>query len=207
MKVVEGRAPSPSRWSSPGSTKARTCRRNMSMGCARSASRGSPARNVPIARSRAWPISPSAIWPTVPAIAVAGCRRLTASPASCPNTRPRSCSRPLGIAFPRSKFAATRRRSRRRCRRDRLSGGAQGAGRRAGPQERCRRGDPQPQDGRRSARRIRPHVSSNVAAYDAAISLDGVLVEKMGKMGVEMIVGRQVAIPNGARWCWPASAA
>jgi acyl-CoA synthetase (NDP forming) len=29
----------------------------------------------------------------------------------------------------------------------------------------------------------------NVAAYDASISLDGVLVEKMGKMGVEMIVG------------------
>ncbi len=30
---------------------------------------------------------------------------------------------------------------------------------------------------------------ANVAAYDASISLDGVLVEKMGKMGVEMIVG------------------
>jgi acyl-CoA synthetase (NDP forming) len=29
----------------------------------------------------------------------------------------------------------------------------------------------------------------NVAAYDASIALDGVLVEKMGKMGMEMIVG------------------
>ena len=29
----------------------------------------------------------------------------------------------------------------------------------------------------------------NVAAYDASITLDGVLVEKMGKMGMEMIVG------------------
>lgn len=30
---------------------------------------------------------------------------------------------------------------------------------------------------------------ANVAAYDARIQLDGVLVEKMGKMGMEMIVG------------------
>lgn len=30
---------------------------------------------------------------------------------------------------------------------------------------------------------------ANVAAYDASITLDGVLVEKMGKMGTEMIVG------------------
>lgn len=30
---------------------------------------------------------------------------------------------------------------------------------------------------------------ANVAAYDAAITLDGVLVEKMGRMGTEMIVG------------------
>lgn len=30
---------------------------------------------------------------------------------------------------------------------------------------------------------------ANVAAYDASIALDGVLVEKMGKMGMEMIVG------------------
>jgi acetate---CoA ligase (ADP-forming) len=29
----------------------------------------------------------------------------------------------------------------------------------------------------------------NVAAYDATIALDGVLIEKMGKMGVELIVG------------------
>ncbi|MBO9497999.1 MAG: acetate--CoA ligase family protein [Novosphingobium sp.] len=32
-------------------------------------------------------------------------------------------------------------------------------------------------------------IFSNVSAYDAAIRLDGVLVEKMGTMGVEMIVG------------------
>jgi len=29
----------------------------------------------------------------------------------------------------------------------------------------------------------------NVAKYDASIALDGVLIEKMGKMGTEMIVG------------------
>ena len=32
-------------------------------------------------------------------------------------------------------------------------------------------------------------IHANVAAYDASISLDGVLVEKMGKRGTEMIVG------------------
>ena len=32
-------------------------------------------------------------------------------------------------------------------------------------------------------------IFTNVAAYDASIQLDGVLVEQMGKMGVEMIVG------------------
>ena len=32
-------------------------------------------------------------------------------------------------------------------------------------------------------------IYSNVAAYNASIQLDGVLVEKMGKMGLEMIVG------------------
>jgi len=36
----------------------------------------------------------------------------------------------------------------------------------------------------------------NVAAYDANIALDGVLVEKMGKMGVEMIVGAK----NDPEW-------
>src|SRR5690606_987446 len=32
-------------------------------------------------------------------------------------------------------------------------------------------------------------IHSNVAAYDSSIALDGVLIEAMGKMGVEMIVG------------------
>jgi acyl-CoA synthetase (NDP forming) len=36
----------------------------------------------------------------------------------------------------------------------------------------------------------------NVATYDAAIRLDGVLVEKMGRMGVEMIVGAK----NDPEW-------
>jgi acyl-CoA synthetase (NDP forming) len=36
----------------------------------------------------------------------------------------------------------------------------------------------------------------NVANYDAAIQLDGVLVEKMGRMGVEMIVGAK----NDPQW-------
>lgn len=36
----------------------------------------------------------------------------------------------------------------------------------------------------------------NVAAYDASIALDGVLVEKMGRMGVEMIVGAK----NDPEW-------
>jgi acyl-CoA synthetase (NDP forming) len=37
---------------------------------------------------------------------------------------------------------------------------------------------------------------ANVAAYNANIALDGVLVEKMGKMGVEMIVGAK----NDPEW-------
>jgi acyl-CoA synthetase (NDP forming) len=36
----------------------------------------------------------------------------------------------------------------------------------------------------------------NVASYDASIALDGVLVEKMGKMGAEMIVGAR----NDPEW-------
>lgn len=39
-------------------------------------------------------------------------------------------------------------------------------------------------------------MHANVAAYDAAIALDGVLVEKMGKRGVEMIVGAR----NDPEW-------
>jgi len=37
---------------------------------------------------------------------------------------------------------------------------------------------------------------ASVAAYDAAISLDGVLIEKMGARGVEMIVGAR----NDPEW-------
>ncbi len=37
---------------------------------------------------------------------------------------------------------------------------------------------------------------ANVAAYDASIALDGVLIEKMGTMGVEMIVGAK----NDPEW-------
>lgn len=37
---------------------------------------------------------------------------------------------------------------------------------------------------------------ANVEAYDASIALDGVLIEQMGKMGVEMIVGAK----NDAEW-------
>jgi acyl-CoA synthetase (NDP forming) len=40
----------------------------------------------------------------------------------------------------------------------------------------------------------RIHV--NVGAYDASIRLDGVLIEKMGRMGVEMIVGAK----NDPEW-------
>jgi acyl-CoA synthetase (NDP forming) len=39
-------------------------------------------------------------------------------------------------------------------------------------------------------------IRDNVAAYDAAIALDGVLIEKMGKRGVEMIVGAR----NDPEW-------
>ncbi|HEX8057578.1 MAG TPA: acetate--CoA ligase family protein [Novosphingobium sp.] len=46
---------------------------------------------------------------------------------------------------------------------------------------------------------VRPawhRIHANVAAYDVAIELDGVLVEKMGKGGVEMIVGAR----NDPEW-------
>lgn len=39
-------------------------------------------------------------------------------------------------------------------------------------------------------------IHANVGAYDASIRLDGVLIEKMGRMGVEMIVGAK----NDPQW-------
>ena len=39
-------------------------------------------------------------------------------------------------------------------------------------------------------------IYANVEAYDASIALDGVLIEAMGKMGVEMIVGAR----NDPEW-------
>ncbi|NKI99164.1 acetate--CoA ligase family protein [Novosphingobium sp. SG707] len=41
-----------------------------------------------------------------------------------------------------------------------------------------------------------PKMVANVAAYDASINLDGVLIEKMGKRGLEMIVGAK----NDPEW-------
>lgn len=41
-----------------------------------------------------------------------------------------------------------------------------------------------------------PKMFANVAAYDASINLDGVLIEKMGKRGLEMIVGAK----NDPEW-------
>lgn len=41
-----------------------------------------------------------------------------------------------------------------------------------------------------------PKMVANVAAYDAGIHLDGVLIEKMGKRGLEMIVGAK----NDPEW-------
>jgi acyl-CoA synthetase (NDP forming) len=41
-----------------------------------------------------------------------------------------------------------------------------------------------------------PKMFANVAAYDASIQLDGVLIEKMGKRGLEMIVGAK----NDPEW-------
>jgi len=41
-----------------------------------------------------------------------------------------------------------------------------------------------------------PKMMANVAAYDASINLDGVLIEKMGKRGLEMIVGAK----NDPEW-------
>lgn len=39
-------------------------------------------------------------------------------------------------------------------------------------------------------------IHANVSVYDAALVLDGVLIEKMGKRGVEMIVGAR----NAPEW-------
>ncbi len=65
---------------------------------------------------------------------------------------------PLGIPFPQSTVRRQCGRSCRCCRCPRLSGGDEGAGRCAGPQERCGRGDPQSQVRRRCARGLHPHV-------------------------------------------------
>jgi acyl-CoA synthetase (NDP forming) len=57
-----------------------------------------------------------------------------------------------------------------------------------------------------AAVRAAERIHDNVAAYSAAIRLDGVLIEAMGKRGLEMIVGAKND-PEWGRWCWPASAA
>ena len=113
----------------------------------------------------------------------------TRSAAWFPNTGPRRLLRPLGIHFPDSTFAINDGGGRRRGRRARLSGGDEGAGRRARPQERCRRGDPRPQVRRRGARGVRPGCTRTSPLTITSIALDGVLIERMGKMGTEMIVG------------------
>jgi acyl-CoA synthetase (NDP forming) len=47
-----------------------------------------------------------------------------------------------------------------------------------------------------SVRAAWDRIHANVAGYDASLSLDGVLIEKMGKRGVEMIVGAR----NDPEW-------
>jgi acyl-CoA synthetase (NDP forming) len=105
-----------------------------------------------------------------------------------PEYKAKALLRPLGLAFPESRFAATA---------DEAAAAADALGYPVVLKAQAAALGHKSDAGGvilnlRSADEVRAafeRMYANVAAYDAAIRLDGVLVEKMGQMGVEMIVG------------------
>jgi acyl-CoA synthetase (NDP forming) len=105
-----------------------------------------------------------------------------------PEYKAKELLRPLGIAFPESKFAASA---------DEAVQAAEAIGYPVVMKAQAAALGHKSDAGGvilnlRSADDVREafaRMYANVEAYDASIALDGVLVEKMGRMGVEMIVG------------------
>lgn len=127
-----------------------------------------------------------------PPLPVAG---LDAVSGVVPEYKAKELLRPLGIAFPESKFAATA---------DEAAVAADALGYPVVLKAQAAALGHKSDAGGvilnlKSADEVRAafdKMYANVAAYDAAIRLDGVLVEKMGAMGVEMIVGAK----NDPEW-------
>ena len=122
---------------------------------------------------------------TQPPLPIAG---LDAVSGVVPEYKAKDLLRPLGIAFPESEFAPTP---------DEAAAAAERIGYpvvlKAQAAALGHKSDAggvivniKSEDNLRAAF---DHIYGNVADYDPSIRLDGLLVEKMGKMGVEMIVG------------------
>ncbi|OYW44890.1 MAG: CoA-binding protein [Sphingomonadales bacterium 32-68-7] len=112
-----------------------------------------------------------------------------------PEYRAKALLKPLGIAFPESRFAASA---------DDAAAAAEAIGFPVVLKAQAAALGHKSDAGGvilnlRTADAVREafeRMHANVAAYDAAITLDGVLVEKMGRMGTEMIVGAK----NDPEW-------
>lgn len=122
---------------------------------------------------------------SLPPLAVAG---LDAVSGVVPEYKAKELLRPLGISFPESQFAATA---------DDAVAAAEAIGYPVVMKGQAAALGHKSDAGAvllnlKTADDVRAafdKMSTNVAAYDASIALDGVLVEKMGRMGTEMIVG------------------
>jgi acyl-CoA synthetase (NDP forming) len=122
---------------------------------------------------------------TQPPLPIAG---LDAVSGVVPEYQAKSLLKPLGIAFPDSTFAATE---------DEAVAAAEALGYPVVMKAQAAALGHKSDAGGvilnlRSAGEVREafgRMYGNVASYDASIHLDGVLVEKMGTMGIEMIVG------------------
>jgi succinyl-CoA synthetase beta subunit len=112
-----------------------------------------------------------------------------------PEYKAKELLRPLGIAFPESRFAATA---------DEAVSAAQAIGYPVVMKAQASALGHKSEAGGvilnlRSDDEVRAafdRMYGNVADYDASITIDGVLVEKMGRMGIEMIVGAK----NDPEW-------
>ena len=112
-----------------------------------------------------------------------------------PEYRAKELLRPLGIAFPESRFAANAEQAVEAAEAIgypvvmKAQASALGHKSDAGGVILNLRSDAE-------VREAFERIYANVEAYDASIALDGVLIEAMGKMGIEMIVGAK----NDPEW-------